>query len=272
MTALTFNDYYYRLQTIALTLFEWENLPEGCNERFLEKTLYSYGYALFFKDKNLGFMNARCSQNGKLNYYDEAIAYSAYGSGYTRSIVPAKESVLIRNNQIERPTDETVTLFASRLTENQRTIDVNLNAQKTPVFMSCDEQDRLTIENTYKKWEGFMPVIFGGKKMGKDIIQVMRTDAPYIVDKLDIHDVKIWNDIYTFFGINNANTQKRERLNGDEVNANNEAVSVNAQTMLLTRKKACDEINKLFELENPVNVKMRDLSMMFGNIEIKEGE
>lgn len=270
MNALTYNDYYSRLQMIALSLYEWENLPEGCNERFLEKTLYMFGYALFFKDKNLGFMNSRCTQFGKLNYYDEAIAYSAYGTGYQRTTIGAKECVLIRNNQISRPTDESIMLFASRLTENQRTLDVNMNALKTPILIACDEQDRTTMQNVYNKWEGFAPVIIGGKKFNRSALSVMKTDAPFLIDKLDVHDTKIWNDIYTFFGINNSNTQKKERLITDEANANNEAISLNAQAMLLTREKACEEINKMYELEKPVSVKMRDLTQMTEQLKEKE--
>lgn len=240
-------------------MFEWINLPESCNARFLEKTLYTYGYALFFKDPRFGFINTRCTQNGRLNFYDEPVAHTAYGSGYDRYTVSAKESVLIHNNMIERPTEESVVLFASRLTENQRTIDVNLNALKTPCFITCDEQDRTTMLNIYKKWEGHEPIIIGGKKLNRDVIKVLKTDAPYLVDKLDGHDTKIWNDIYTFFGIDNVNTQKKERLITDEANANNEIISLNADAMLLTRKKACEEINRLWgtELENPVDVVLR---------------
>jgi hypothetical protein len=273
MNALTFNDNYFRLQLLALSLFEWKNLPEGCNARFLEKTLYAYGYGLLFHDANLGFMNSRCTKKG-LNYYDEPVAYSAHGTGLQRTNVSTKDAVLIRNNILERPTDESVILFASRLTENQRTIDVNLNALKTPLFLLCDEKDRSTILNIYKKWEGNEPVVIGGKKLNRDIITAIKTDAPFLIDKLDIHDTKLWNDIYTFFGINNANTQKKERLITDEANANNEAVSINAQSMLLTRKEACEDINKLLESYGQpgnVSVEMRDLSQMFSNQDQKEG-
>jgi hypothetical protein len=226
-----------------------------------------YGYALFFKDPLLGFMNARCTQNGRLNYYDEPIAYSAYGSGLNRSTISAKDSVLIRNNLIERPTDDTIILYASRLTEIQRTIDVNLNAQKTPCFISCDEKDRLTVENVYKQWEGHLPIILGGKKLDRELIKVMKTDAPFIVDKLDDHEMKVWNDIFTFFGINNANTQKKERLITDEANANNGAIAINAHSMLLTRKNACDQINNMFPefKDNPVDVRLRNLNVVYGD-------
>jgi hypothetical protein len=196
-------------------------------------------------------------------------SYTAYGNGLsTRSVINAKDCVLVRNNIIQRPTDDTIILFASRLTENQRTIDINLNAQKTPCFIACDEKDRITIENIYKKYEGNSPVIISGKKFNNDVVTSIKTDAPYVIDKLDNHDTKIWNDIYTFFGINNANTEKKERLITDEANANNGAVSINAQTMLLTRKKACEQINVLFGTN--ISVELRDLSEMIGNVQHME--
>ena len=54
-------------------------------------------------------------------------------------------------------------------------------------------------------------------------------------------------------GINNNNTDKKERLLVDEVNANNEFILVNIDHMYEERKKACEEINRKFGLNITVN-------------------
>jgi hypothetical protein len=255
MNTLTANDYYDRLRLIALSLFEWENLPESCNPRFLELTLYLYGRALFINDETMGYLNTKCTPSGQLNVYDEPISYTAYGVNYNEQY-DKDNCVIIRNNYLERPTDQTVILFASRLTEAERTIDVNIKAQKTPILVRVDEKDRLTIKNLYIQYDGNEPFILGGKSLNPDGLKVLKTDAPYLADKIQAYKHEIWNEALTFFGVNNTNSDKRERLITDEVNANNEVISLNAQAMLLTRQEAAEAINKKYGLN--VSVKMRE--------------
>lgn len=269
MNALTVNDYYDRLKLIALSLFEWENLPDSCNPRFLEMTLYTYGRALFINDETTGFLNMRCTPSGKLNNYDEPVSYTAYSTIYNKEF-ERDQCVLIRNNLLERPTENSVILFSTRLSEAERTIDTNIIAQKTPVLIRCDEKDRLTMKNLYKQYEGNEPFILGAKTLNIDGLKVLKTEAPFVADKLQIYKQQIWNEALTFFGINNVNSEKRERLISDEANANNEVISINAQSMLLTRLEACEQINKMYNLN--VNVRMRSVEELQGIEEPEEIE
>lgn len=50
-------------------------------------------------------------------------------------------------------------MFAKRLYNLDRAIDVNANAQKTPVVIKCTQEERLTLMNLYKQWEGNEPMI-----------------------------------------------------------------------------------------------------------------
>lgn len=271
MNTITANDYYDRLRLIALSLFEWHNLPESCNEKFLEQTLYLYGRALFIYDDRYGFLNMKCTPGGKLNNYDEPVSFRAYSTIYNEEFA-RDECVLIRNNYIEKPTDRTVMLFASRLTEAERTIDINIKAQKTPIIIRCNEKDRLTMKNLYKQYDGNEPFILGGKGLDLESLKVLKTDAQFVADKLQIYKHQIWNEALTFFGINNVNTEKRERLIKDEANANDEVISINAQAMLLTRKEACKAINDMFGLD--IDVTMRTFKEIQPEApeDIKEGE
>jgi hypothetical protein len=254
MNSLTAMDYYDRLKLIALSLFKWEGLPESCNVKYLEMCLYTYGRAIFIEDKTLGYLNMKATPSGQLNHYDEPISYTANSTTYNKRF-DRDNCVLIRNNYLERPTDNSVMLFSMRLTEAERTIDTNIKAQKTPVLIRCDDKDRLTMINLYKKFDGNSPFILGSKSLDIDALKVLKTDAPFIADKVQTYKESIWNEALTFFGINNANSDKRERLITDEVNANNEVININAQAMLLTRLEACKEINEKYGLN--VTVKLR---------------
>lgn len=257
LNVLTANDYYDRLKLIALSLFEWEGLPDSCNARFLEKTLYSFGQALFVDDPELGFLTLKCTPSGDLNYYDEPLSYTANGVGYSKTF-NKDECIVIRNNLLDRATDWTVVLFSSRLTEAQRTIDTNIVGQKTPYIVRCDNKDLLTMKNIIKQKDDNEITIFGSKSLNIDAIKVFPTVSPFVADKIQEYKQQIWNEALTFFGINNdgGNTQKRERMITDEVNANNQLISINAEAMLLTRQMACDIINKKYP-KLKVSVRMR---------------
>lgn len=247
-------DYYKRLRLLALSMFEWSGLPDSMDSRFLEKVLYENGLACFCYDDSLGWLSLRCLPSDYLNVYDLANRYKAYGTGYEKTF--EKDSiVLVRNNLDEIPTINTIHLFAMRLFEAERSIEVNVKAQKTPVLIKCSDKQRLTLKNVYAKYEGNEPVIFGDKDLDVEEFTVLKTDAPFIADKLTEYKRNIWSEALSFLGVNNVPAEKGERLLKDEVNSNNQLIQLSAETMLLTRKKAAEEFNSKFGFN--VSVKLR---------------
>ena len=260
MNDLTFTDYYYRLMLLARSTFEWCNLPNGIDEKWIERYLYTEGKCMFFKDPKYGYMVAKCTPNGELNFYDEPTRLRPYGTNYTgKSYQNNKECVLIRNNDDMIPTSYTIKLFAKRLTEIDRTIDVNIMAQKTPVIVKCTQQQRLTLKNLFKQFLGNEPLIWGDKDLDLNNTQVLDLNPPLVFDKLQIQKHAVWNEVMTFLGVNNANMDKRERLVDDEVQANNEQIELSANIMLKSREQACKQINSIFGTD--ISVKRRKLKI-----------
>nr|DAX02399.1 MAG TPA: upper collar protein [Caudoviricetes sp.] len=263
----TFLDFYKRLRLLALSVFKWENLPESMNERFLEKCLYYQGIACFVHDEKLGFLNLRCLPSEQLNVYEEALKYTAFSINYNKTF-DRDNIVLVRNNYEQLPTDTTIQLFARRLFEAERTTDVNIKAQKTPVLIKCPEKQRLTLKNLYSQYDGNSPFIFGDKDLDVSEFTVLNTNAPFVADKLAEYKRNIWNEALTFLGINNVETEKNERLVTDEVNANNNMIQLAAETMLLTRKQAAEEFNKKYGFN--VSVSVRSFKELPDNFNEKE--
>ena len=254
---LTFTDYYFRLMMLARTVYKWENLPNHMDEKWIERFLFREGKCVFFKDKEKGLMVMPCADTNQLNPYEEPVSLMPFGVGYRgEPLEVGKECVLIRNNDEMIPTAFTVKLFAYRLAEISRTIDININAQKTPSLIIGSEKQRLTLKNIYAQWNGNEPVIYGDKTLDPDALRVLKTDAPIVFPQLQIQKQSIWNECLTFLGINNANTEKRERLITDEVEANNLHIDLSAQCMLKSREKACEQINKLFGTN--ITVRLRE--------------
>lgn len=266
----TYIHYYNRLTELAISMFEWKNLPDSIDPRFLELVLFSDGMAVFFKDEVLGYLALQAMIGGNLDVYRIPKIRRAYATnGYNRSL-DEKDSVIIFNNMLHTNCLTDVELFARRLYECDRTIDVNIKAQKTPVMIACDENQRLTMKNLYQQYDGNEPFIFGGKDMDIKKIQAIVTGAPYVADKLMQTKFQIWNEAMTYLGISNVNMHKKERLLNDEVTRNMGSTVASRYTRLEMRKQACKKINEMFGLN--IDVDYREDIQLVGDEEQIEGE
>lgn len=252
----TYLQYYNRLKELAISAFDWKNLPDTIDERFLELTLFNDGMAVFFEDEVLGYLCLQTMIGGKLNVYRIPNVRTAYAqNGYNRKL-DGKNSVIIYNNNLHTNSVMDIDLYAQRLYQVQRAIDINVNAQKTPVLILADENQRLTMKNLYHQYDGNEPFIFGDKKLNPNDIKVLKTDAPYIADKLIETKTNIWNDALTYLGISNVNLVKRERMISDEVQRNMGGTIASRFSRLNARKEACKQINAMFGLN--IDVEYRD--------------
>lgn len=253
---IMFHEYYSRLKNIALSVFEWEGLPDSCNARFLENALFEFGQAVFVRDPVMGYLTLRVTPTDTLNVYNEHLAYAAIGTNY-HNVFNADECVLIRNNYMSKSTESTIALFAEKLARIDLTHDINIRAQKTPILIRCEEKTRTTLEAVYNQYEGDRPVIYGMKSLQDKPLEVLTTSAPYLADRIREEKCAVWNEALEFLGINtNPSDKKKERLIVNEVDANNEQIDIQFETMFTARKDACRAINALFPGLN-VSVKKR---------------
>lgn len=268
----TYEFYLERLMELSISMFDWQNLPGSIDARFLETILFQNGSIVFFKDDDLEnpwnsdrlglsedriedgtYLALPVAMNGRWNVYNIPTNRRAYASnGYNRNLTQ-DNSVIIYNNMIRTNSVLTCKLYAQRLWNLDRVIDVNANAQKTPVLIVCDENQRLTALQVYQKWDGNEPVIFGDKNLDINMLQVMRTDAPYVGDKIYQLKTQIWNEALTYLGISNINYQKKERMISDEVLRNQGGTIASRYSRLEARREAVEQINNMFGLDIEVD-------------------
>lgn len=249
--------YFGRLQELAISTFEWENLPDTVDERYLELTLFYQGNAVFFEDKDLGYLALKCLNNGFLNVYNVPTKRRAFAvNGYQKAL-DETDSVIIWNNRMREPTVPLVEYYAKRLWEYDRIIDVNVRSQKTPVLIQGTENQRLTLMNLYKEFDGNAPVILADKALNVgDVLKVAKTDSPFVADQIYTLKTQLWNEAMTALGISNVSFQKKERLISDEVSRSMGGTIASRWSRLEARRKAAEEINKMFGLD--IEVKFRD--------------
>ena len=168
-------DYLDRMRKIALSMFEWESLPDSMNARYLEMTLFYKGQAGLLYDKDYGFINTQATDSGYINIYGLPSRIQCYSYRYNEmrdlyikgSGEPIdKEAILVLNNYDRTPTATTLQLFAYRLAQAQRTADVNIMAQRTPILITTDQRQEFSMRKLYEQYDGNTPVIYADKNSG----------------------------------------------------------------------------------------------------------
>lgn len=252
-----FNIYYERLTELALTTFEWLDLPETVDERFLELTLFKFGQAIYFRDEAVGDIALTCTSGGYYDIYNVPTKRMAYAAnGYQRHLTN-ENSVLIYNNYLRTNSISWIEYYAERLYNFDRIIDVNVNAQKTPILLLCDENDRLAARNLYMQYDGNVPFIMGSKRLSEIPFSVLKTDAPFVSDRIYQLKLAIWNDALTFLGIPNVAYEKAERIITDEVASQQGVTYMSRYSRLLARQQAVEKINDMFGTD--ISVQYRKL-------------
>lgn len=265
----TYQFFFMKLMSIALSCFKWENLPYSIDERFLELTLANRGSCLFFKDEELGFLTLPANLSGQLNVYNIPKIRQAFASTGYNKMCDDKDSVIIFNNYLHFSTLSVVEHYAIRLYEMQRTIDVNVKAQKTPKIFKSNEQQRLTLQNIFMKYEGNEDAIFIDKDFDMNALQVFDTSAPYVADKIRMLMSQTFSNFLNDLGIEAITTEKKERINEAETESTKGYVEIGRNIFLNARKQACDEINKMFDLNINVEFDSNLISSLNKNVDLE---
>ena len=270
----TYMLYLNRLTELSVSMFEWKNLPATVDARYLELHLFETGSMVYFNDEVIGNLCLDCLPSGRLDVYGNPVLRRAY-SGYNnyQKLLKESNSVIIWNNYLHTNSVLVVKMIAKRLYNLDRIIDVNADAQKTPVLLQGSEQQRLTLKNLYKEFDGNSPFIFGDKNLDLNSLKCLQTGAPYVCDKLYNLKQMYWNEALTYLGINNTGAQKRERMLAIESSQAEGATISSRYSRLQSRREAVEKINAMFGTNIEVNYREDFMSIYEGQgVDTTEGE
>lgn len=252
-------NYYTNL---AMSLYEWENLPNGIESRYIERALFESGQAFFYDHQDLGYIVLPCNNSSNLNIYGEPIQVmvTSYGTGFSEN-VDVDKGIRILNNVNAIPTINTINYYCMKLTQIDSTMNTNLIQQKVPFIFATTKANELSMKTIYQKMYSGEPAIFVNQELisgDKLNVEVKSCEAPYLLDKLQQQRYEIQKELLTFLGINNT-IEKKERLLVDETNANNQQIDMSVEIGLELREQACQQINDRFGLNISVKSKVRDV-------------
>lgn len=246
---ITMVEKFNYFSNLAITRINWHGLPDSVSERFLNMSLYFYGQAAFFFDPELGYMCLPCTVQEYNSYYEPTVV-RAYSFKIERQLGPG-EFVFIRNTPTCSPTAFAVWTYTKRMVSVLRTIDTTLFLMKKPYFLLCEEKQRQTFLNLFKKVGDNEVLILGSKNWGDDFNGLTKIDTGVNNDleKLWESYDKIEHILLNVIGIQNADNEKQERLLVDEVNANNMLTDMSMESTLKELSEACARIKQIFGLD-----------------------
>lgn len=259
MNSIVYQYYIRRLTELAVSSFKYTNMPDTVDIAYMERQLFFQGSAIFFRDDVTGdYLCLKNTFSGDFNVTGIPNKRVAMGENGYNNPLDTTNSIIIYNNMLRTNSFPDMEMFAMRLSNIDRSIDVNVNAQKTPVMVLSNEQQRLTMLNLFKEVDGNSPVIFGDKNLDLNAIKGLNIGAPFVADKLYNLKSQIWNEALTYLGISNTNIQKKERMVSDEVNRNQGGTIASRYSRLESRRFAFKQINEMYGLDIEVNY--RDLN------------
>ena len=256
----TYLSYMWRLYDLAVSVFEWKNLPQGINERMVERWLLANGMCLFVYDEEIkndpeqrspeGYAMLRMVMNGAFDIYNipkERTAYTVDPNHATMRF-DITNSVICFNDNLGIPTFLQLDLYAKMLWQCDRTVYTNIAMQKTPRVVRCSEKQRMSLQNLFAQVDGFKDLVWADEALDLSGVEVLDTTAPYVADQIQIVKHQIWNEAMSYLGIENTNTDKKERMVAAESYMNMGDVEAQRFTRLNSRQQFCKEVNEMFGL------------------------
>ena len=259
---IEFQNIFYNLLNIAMYSFSIKGLPDSCNERFFKLNLIFNGYAALIKDPDLGYLSlgVRPTVNSnQLNIYGEfpdvmAFGWNGFNKQYKNYMYGTDnsdaEAVICRDNDLMYPMVNIIWMYAKRLTDTMRTLDVTARKLKTPYFITCDEAQKSSIKKILDDVDFNQDSIIANRSTMPNEFNVLQTGVqPESVRVLWEHYSNLESEIRTFLGINSAaNLDKKERLVVDEAEANDILTDINIQYRLKNYQQFCDTVNNIWGL------------------------
>lgn len=264
------NLYLSYLFNISLNMFEYSDMPKSVDTFYLEFIMQTRGLCIIVDDERFGPTALECTIGGKLNHYYMPTAYRGVDpTGELTGVYNAEDVILFKNSPLYAPLLQQLQYYAKQLALASETINVNLDAQWTPYIIQGDKRMLNQFNNFMKKVRAGVRAIFTAKNLDlMSMLQVLPTQAPFVA--MDVNDVKqtILRECMTFLGIDNANQDKRERVQSAEVYANNTQIIASRNIWLAERQKAVDAFNQKFGTN--VKVSFRAYNDMMDMMEVND--
>ena len=287
------HEIYKQLKVLFMSAYSFEGIPDTINQDFLWRQMLLQGRIAFYKDPVLDKVVCLNGNNqNKADINGEALEVRLSGhNGYTK-VAPNYRSVISRDtnenmalimyNDLERSTPAVrLEDFAKRIYNCDRTCDMNVFAQRTPVLIEAPKGQELTLKAIFQKFRDFAPAIFmreRNKTMDFEPLKVIKTDAPVVFMDIDDYKRRLWNEALSYIGIENNFSEKSERLVSGEVLVSNGLSIAMKQIRVTELNKTLDMLKEMYpeDFKNAKiivnNVSLTDIDGDPNDGQVEEGD
>lgn len=246
----------YLLQKI-ISVYEFKGLPENWSESYFKYVLFCWGYIAIFDDKRFGVIPQECqlSDTHTLFYQPDKVIITNPVFNGSFELKIGRDCELLKLQPDYGGVGDIISIYADLMAVALETANVNLmNSKASFVFFARNKAIAETYKRMYDEMSSGKPFsIVDRSLLNEDGTKnwdffVQNVGQNYITDRI-LNDMKTIEDQFnTKIGIPNANTQKRERLITDEVNANDIDTKALVNVWLDTMKDGIEKINDHYNL------------------------
>lgn len=249
----TYLNYKSKMLGLALNVFQFKNIDPFIDMSLVNYSLFANGSVAFFKDDVTGQLMAMPYNSvGSLDMYGrpQAIRPIPYYGAYNRTLYKKRnEFVIMYDNMARVSLLPMLTASAERLALIKRGIDINISQQMTNRIWSVPQEQELTLKKVLEQVDANVENILSYKGLDINSINSILNVAPYVADKLNEAKKEEWTEFLETIGITSNVVNKKERLITDEVFTSMGGTIAARFNRYESRRKAVEEINKLFETD-----------------------
>lgn len=249
-------------------------LPDGWELDYFLTVLFSNGFISIIDTEEFGVIPQLCTLSGYNIFYEPKAVKVANPllPNIQEPLDIGTEAALIKLMPDFSGVLDIVSKYAAQLALCDETAEMNLiNSQLSYVFAAKDKAASASFKEMYDRIHSGEPAVAVGKALFDDQGKPLwNTFTQSLASNFIAPDVislkkKLEAEFDTIVGIPNANTDKRERLITDEVNANNVDTYCRAALWLDTIQRGVDEAIRLFpQLEGKFKIGWRAEPKEFG--------
>ena len=253
----------YLIQKI-MSVYEFENLPEDWNTSYFMYVLFCFGFIAVFKTDKYGIIPQHCQLGGRVGLYYQPTRAVITNPLFTKSynLLIDRECTLIKLQPNYSGVMDIVSYYAGLLATASESAAINMmNTKLAYVYMSNNKAQAESFKKMHDQIATGNPAVFLDRQLFDDegqpqwLLFNQNVKQTYIAGDI-LNDMAMIEDRFnTEIGIPNANTEKRERLIQDEVNANNVDTMAKATLWLESIREGLEKTNKLYGTN--ISVKFR---------------
>lgn len=268
--------WYSRLYSIYTNIFRFEGFPfpEDVYKDCINYMLFClYNTGQFAIGRNSGGIPAggTVAGVGGLTWFNTYAEYTI--TNVIESFNCKREDMALcylTNSKL--PFSYFLNYYAKLLISIDKTIEVNLNGQKTPAILRAKEGQEASTQLAYSKVAGFEPVVLGYNNLLDSTNGVIAYQPPaeYNADKLEMLKHDILNDYFQIFGVTSKPVEKRTVVLEDELTADEDALEICKETFLDCFRDFAKQVNKVFGGNARVSINKKVMEEEENNVQLQQ--